>query len=119
VSYSPSTNRVYCIVCKLFGTTECKRYKLAKSGYDDWNHLAYALKNHEATPDHLQAEIRRAMYVNNQRVDLPSFHGLNSKVVENREIIKEIIKALLYLSRQNMAFRRHDESKTSKNQVNF
>ncbi|CAI6351816.1 unnamed protein product [Macrosiphum euphorbiae] len=119
VSYSPSTDKVYCIVCKLFGTTECKSYKLAKSGYDDWKHLAYALKNHEATPDHLQAEIRRAMYVNNQRVDLPSFQGLNSKVVENREIIKKIIKALLYLSRQNMAFRGHDESKTSKNQGNF
>ncbi|KAL4120277.1 hypothetical protein QTP88_012999 [Uroleucon formosanum] len=99
VSYSPSTDRVYCIVCKLFGTTECKRYKLGKSGYYDWKHLAYALKNHEATHDHLQAEIRRQC--------------LNSKVVENREIIKEIIKALLYLSRQNMAFRGHDENTTT------
>lgn len=119
VSYSPSTDRVYCIVCKLFGTTECKSYKLAKSGYDDWKHLACVFKKHEATPDHLQAEIRRAMYINNQRVDLQSFQGLNSKVAENREIVKEIIKTLIFLSRQNMAFRGHNESKSSKNQGNF
>jgi len=119
VSYSPSTDRVYCIVCKLFGTTECKSYKLAKSGYDDWKHLACVFKKHEATPDHLQAEIRRAMYINNQRVDLQSFQGLNSKVAENREIVKEIIKTLIFLSRQNMALRGHNESNSSKNQGNF
>lgn len=119
VSYSPSTDRVYCIVCKLFGTTECKSFKLVKSGYDDWKHLAYVYKKHEATPDHLQAEIRRSMYINNQRVDLQSFQGLNSKVAENREIVKEIIKTLIFLSRQNMAFRGHNESKSSKNQGNF
>ncbi|XP_022177681.1 zinc finger MYM-type protein 1-like [Myzus persicae] len=110
VSYSPTADRVYCIVCKLFGTTECKSYKLAKSGYDNWKHLAYVFKKHEATPDHLQAEIRRAMYINNQRVDLQSFQGLNSKVAENREIVKEIIKTLLFLSGQNMAFRGHNEN---------
>lgn len=43
------------------------------------------------------------MYINNQRVDIQSFEGLNSEVSENREIVKEIIKALIYLSRQNMA----------------
>jgi len=99
--------------------TECKSYKLAKSGYDDWKHLVCVFKKHKATPDHLQAEIRRAMYINNQRVYLQSFQGLNSKVAENREIVKEIIKTLIFLSRQNMAFRGHNESKSSKNQCNF
>lgn len=81
--------------------------------------MAYVFKTHEATPEQLQAEIRREMYINNQRVDLQSFKGLNSKVAENREIVKKIIKTLIYLSRQNMALRGHNESKSSKNQGNF
>ncbi|KAF0749987.1 zinc finger MYM-type protein 1-like, partial [Aphis craccivora] len=96
-----------------------KRTWVSYSPSTDRKHLACAFKKHEATPDHLQSEIRRAMYINNQRVDLQSFQGLNSKVAENREFVKEIIKTLLFLSRQNMALRGHNESKSSKNQGNF
>ena len=44
----------------------------------------------------------------------------NEKVRQNRERLKNIVDAvLLYLARQKMAFRRHDESSTSLNQGNY
>lgn len=119
ISYSPSLDKVFCVVCKLFGTTDCKSNLLVLHGFHDWNHIAFKLKTHEISVGHLQAEIRRAMYISNQRINLQSFEGLNSKVCKNREIVKVIMEALIYLARQNVAFRGHCENHTSKNQGNF
>ncbi|XP_022161052.1 zinc finger MYM-type protein 1-like [Myzus persicae] len=119
VSYSPSEDKVYCIVCKLFGTTHSKCNQLAKCGSNDWRHIAYKLKVHECSTDHLQSEIRRAMYISNQRVNITTLGLPNSIVAENREIVKIIFDVLIYLARQNSAFRGHNESWSSKNQGNF
>lgn len=40
-------------------------------------------------------------------------------ISENQEILKVIINVLLYLAKQNIAFRGHDESSTSINQGIF
>jgi len=119
VSYSPSEDKVYCIVCKLFGTTHSKCNQLAKCGSNDWRHIAYKLKVYECSTDHLQSEIRRAMYISNQRVNITTLGLPNSIVAENREIVKLIFDVLIYLARQNSAFRGHNESWSSKNQGNF
>ena len=43
----------------------------------------------------------------------------NEEVRQNREMLKNITEAVLYLGRQEMAFRGHDESSTSLNQGNY
>ena len=43
----------------------------------------------------------------------------NEEVRQNREMLKNIVNAVLYLARQEMAFRGHDESSTSLNQGNY
>lgn len=57
--------------------------------------------------------------VSQLRVDLQLLLTSNSQVSENREIVKTIFEALLYLARQNNAFRGHDEHWSSSNQGNF
>lgn len=39
----------------------------------------------------------------------------NNQIAENREIVRVIFEILLYQGRQNIVFRGHDESLTSKN----
>lgn len=119
LSYSPTEDKVYCIVYKQFGTTDGKSNQLARCGSNDWRHISFKLDNHEASPNHLQSEVRKVMYLSNQRVDLKSLQNSNTKVAENREIVKVILEVLLYLARQNSSFRGHDESWLSKNQGNF
>ena len=41
------------------------------------------------------------------------------EVRQNPEMLKNIVNAVLYLARQEMAFRGHDESSTSLNQGNY
>ena len=43
----------------------------------------------------------------------------NEEVRQNREMLKNIVNAVLYLARQEMAFRGHDELSTSLNQGNY
>ena len=43
----------------------------------------------------------------------------NEEVRKNREMLKNIVNAVLYLARQEMAFRGHDESFTCLNQGNY
>ncbi|KAL4123372.1 hypothetical protein QTP88_015568 [Uroleucon formosanum] len=119
ISYSPSQDKVYCIVCKQFGKEDAKSYQLARFGSDDWSHISFKLKSHESNSAHLESEIRRAMFVSNQRVVSTTFETSNRIVMEKREIVKVIFETLIYLARQNIAFRGHDESWTSNNQGNF
>lgn len=119
LSYSPSFDSVFCIVCKLFGLTSSQHDQFTKNGANDWRHISYKIKIHESTPEHLQSEMRRVMYTSQHRADVQFLSTLNSKVAENREIVKIIFEALLYLARQNNSFRGHDEQWGSFNQGNF
>ncbi|KAL4090434.1 hypothetical protein QTP88_025270 [Uroleucon formosanum] len=120
VSYSPSIDRVYCIVCKLFGTTKGKTNSLSREGTNDWQHISTRLNEHESSIDHLNSVIRYSMYVKNNRVDVNDLRlTSNTKVAENRETVKVIIEIIIYLARQNIPFREHDESVNSLNRGNF
>ena len=113
-------DKVYCIVCKQFIKEDAKSYQLVRFGSDDWSHIiSFKLKSHESNSIHLESEIRRAMFISNQRVVSTTFETSNRIVAENREIVKVIFETLIYLARQNIAFRGHNESWTSNNQGNF
>lgn len=119
LSYSPSSDSVFCIVCKLFGLPSSKHDQFTKHGANDWRHISFKIKIHESTPEHLQSEMRRVMYSSQTRADVQLLSTSNSQVAENREVVKLIFESLLYLARQNIAFRGHDESWSSLNQGNF
>lgn len=61
------------------------------------------------------------MYNSNQRVDVGLIlESSNAYVAENREDVKVIFETIIiYLARQNISFRGHDESLTSLNKGNF
>lgn len=119
LSYSVSLNRVFCITCKIFGLPKALRSSFASEGNQDFHNIKRNIEKHETAIEHLQAEISRGLYANNNRIDAQIVHSANRKVCENREILKVIIDVLLYLARQNIAFRGHDESFLSINQGNF
>uniref|UniRef100_A0A2S2R9U9 Zinc finger MYM-type protein 1 n=1 Tax=Sipha flava TaxID=143950 RepID=A0A2S2R9U9_9HEMI len=120
MSYSPSVDKVYCIACKLFGTSTAKKNPLAKDGINDWKHISRRILCHETSSDHLQAVLRKSMYNSNQRVDVGLIlESSNAYVAENREVVKIIFETIIYLARQNIPFRGHDESLTSLNKGNF
>lgn len=63
-------------------------------GSYDWSHISLKLKSHESKSVHLESEIRRAMFISNQRVVSTIFETSNTNVAENREIVKVIFGIL-------------------------
>ena len=51
ICYSPSTGKLYCILCKLFSSPN-KQSFLASSGYSDCKHVSRELRFHESSSLH-------------------------------------------------------------------
>ena len=85
-------NRLFCFPCLLFSTADSV---WTKTGFCDLIDLA----------------------LNEQQRLNVSFH--NSKVKENREILKVFINATCFLAKQELAFRGNDESANSLNRGNY
>lgn len=54
------------------------------------------------SPDHIQSEIARGLYMNNVRIDTNLIESKNRQVAENREILKSVIEALLFTARKKL-----------------
>lgn len=117
-SYSPSSDRIYCYSCKLFGFTKAKKSVMA-NGSNDWTNLNRNIKNPEFSTEHLESEISRGLYQKNYRIDLHIMENANRNVAENREVLRVIIEIIIFTARQNIALRGHDENLTSNNRSNF
>ncbi|KAE9541314.1 hypothetical protein AGLY_004559 [Aphis glycines] len=118
LSYSPSSDKIYCYSCKLFGLAKAKKSIMANGSYD-WTNLNRNIKNHECSTEHLESEISRGLYQKNYRIDLHIMENANKNIAENREVLRVIIEIIIFSARQNIALRGHNEKLTSNNRGNF
>jgi len=122
LAYSPSTDKVYCWTCKLFGTPRAQKGLFASSGCNSWGHLSGIhgrLYKHETCKDHLEAELNRVMYINNNRIDLQLTKSSNTQVAANREVVKVLMDIVVCLAKHNSALRGHLESANDNIQGQF
>ena len=64
-------------------------------------------------------DLRESIDVLFSRARREELERYNEEVRQNREMLKNIGEAVLYLAKQELAFRGHDESRASLNQVNY
>ena len=96
-----------------------------KTGFCDLKNLPRSLSKHEKSNIHIQSQIsfktfgpsRIDLALNEQQRLNISLH--NSKVKENREILKVLINGTCYLANQDLAFRGNDKNATSFNRGNY
>lgn len=119
LSYSPLNNKIYCFTCMLFGVIKAKKNKLVLEGTQDWKHITSRIMAHESSKEHLESEISKSQYSNNNCLVTKLRMITNSQVAENREIVRVIFEAIQFLGKQNISLRGHDESFSSKNRGNF
>nr|XP_032834249.1 zinc finger MYM-type protein 1-like [Petromyzon marinus] len=115
--------KLYCWECLLFATD---RYGVwSHAGFANLNCLTKAATRHQSTAGHLQATVllktfgdtRVDQQLNEQMRRETELH--NEKVKKNREILKRLIDCVIFLGKQELSFRGHDESKESTNRGNF
>lgn len=116
ITYSPAMNRIYCWTCKLFGSIRAQKNSFVTTGCNSWGHLGglYGrIHLHETCKDHLEAELNKIMYINNNRIDIQLMNSNNKHVTINRAVVHVLMDIILCLSKHNDAFRGHTEYLTN------
>ncbi|XP_012851943.1 PREDICTED: zinc finger MYM-type protein 1-like [Erythranthe guttata] len=124
LEYSESKDAVYCLCCYLFKVGESAKGgggKFVSEGYRNW-YKKENLRKHEGNHDSVHHHCYMAcqdLMNNKGHIDVP----LESKTKESKRDyyirLRTTTKAIRYLLRQGLAFRGHDESKSSLNKGNF
>ena len=115
---------MFCWPCLLFcaGTSS----SWTKTGFRNMKGFLSDCKKHEKAKSHMAAYKTWKTYGSGPRVDSlisqarrDEIQRHNEEVRQNREMLKNLTQAVLYLSRQELAFRGHDESNDSLNRGNY
>lgn len=123
LSYSPITDRVYCMDCILFSNSTVVKDKpnlaWTKYGFNTWVHGKLGIERHGSSSSHISCSMQRLI----RQSSLPIFPSLFCKkkeeIIKNHEIVKQLIDITIYLGRHSLAFRGHREGWTEQNRGNF
>jgi len=116
--------RLFCWPCILWSQSNSVCITL---GYADFKNLSRSILRHEVSKDHVHNFLNLKNLEKNTTsiMDIISEHGklfklrYNENARLNRLCMEHIIDLVLFLSKQELAFRGHDESANSINKGNF
>ena len=115
---------LFCWPCALF-SVDPRQIVLAFDGVSDLNNLNNILTRHCVTKQHIGHSIQWKTF-GKARIDIAMDDSIrlrnrayNLEVSKNRELMKRLISVVCLLSKQELAFRGHDESEGSHNRGNY
>ena len=129
LEYSVRLDKAFCFACRHFALETWAHYDraFAEHGINKWRKALEKFQKHQTSTCHIRAmtalvELREG--VNQVETILDSQRALEEsakqkKAKENRQFLATVVDILLFLARQNIAIRGHDESDISANKGNF
>lgn len=118
--YSPSTGKIYCFVCKLFGSTLMPTNPFNSNGFNDWKHGAQAVSFHENSQQHrasLLSFLNRSSM--SGRIDSEIQKQVNEERDYWRQILTRIVSVVKFLTGRGLALRGDVEEFGCKNNGNY
>ncbi|XP_043276006.1 zinc finger MYM-type protein 1-like [Venturia canescens] len=120
--YSPRTNNLYCFCCRMFATSSTDAITFV-SGFQKWWKLNPKVMEHEVTTEHLEnlekwktLETRLRLH---KTIDHATLQMMDAEKKKWRGLLVRLLDITLFLAKQNLAFRGHEEGDTSMNKGNF
>jgi len=136
IEYSVQLDAIFCFFCRHF-TSSISREKhqnvLIATGYNNWKNISGMAKKHNSADSHKTSLAKYQGYISSKSIGAVTTQ-MNSHVEENinknREVLKSVIRSVLYCARQDIGLRGHNnvieysnedehELETTKNQGNF
>ena len=115
--YSPKLDAVFCGPCSVLLAADNRADKglLVNRPFSQWVKLSDSLSRHAKLVYHHQAVqsadiLKNSIENPNSRLDIMSSHILQSRIMENKHIFNQIVRAIEYLAKQGLSFRGHRES---------
>lgn len=111
-------NELYCWWCLLFAPRGVTPGPFLAYGVKDLNNFANKKRHHCAQEDHLNAARAIVNFGKNTDVNLQvneherlNVKAHNARVTENRQLLRVLIDVVVFLGKQKLAFRGHNESR--------
>lgn len=116
--------KLYCWPCLLLGV---KRGVWNNAGFGDFANSTRAFHKHADSSDHLKCTLQMKQVEGNLNTIRDALQAssrlyikeFNENVRLNRNVMNIVVQAVLYLAKQELPFRGHDEHETSHNRGNF
>ncbi|KAJ8916419.1 hypothetical protein NQ315_014630 [Exocentrus adspersus] len=117
-------NKLFCLPCLVMST---KSSVWNKDGFSDFGNANRAFHKHECSAEHIRSSLGLSKLLINPTTIEDSLKDsarlyikqFNEKVQLNRRFIGLPIRAVIYLGKQELAFRGHNEDESSANRGNF
>ena len=112
--YSERRDGVFCCPCAIFATDRTRKGSLVNEAFTNWKMISHKLKEHNNLPYHIRSLEMAANCVQSYNNPSKSMHNIldkqrSSQVLKNRDYIIAIIKCIIYLAKQGLAFRGDQE----------
>lgn len=108
LSYSVSSDKMFCHHCLLFGRNINKAWSL--DGVASWSRALSSMQIHECSEAHIEASLKLKL----KKKSLPILPLLEEKYRQdkaiNKEIVQDLIDITFFLAKNCIAFRGHKES---------
>lgn len=121
--YSPRANSLFCFSCWLLNTSTPTVWSDIRKGFKNFKKGAERIKQHEESHLHRILHnkfiITKLRLCKNMALNDQQLQKENNEVSKNREAVKRFIDIILFLAKQSLPLRGHDESVKSKNKGNF
>ena len=118
LEYSPYLDHAFCFPCKIFGRIGRYEETIVSASFRKWKDAIDKFRKHQCTAVHITAMERwsfgkQAHKNPEQDIRRQINHQYEKEVTENHEYLTEIINTIIFLTRQNISMRGHNESDTS------
>lgn len=115
--FFPTTDKLYCYVCKLVGQN---KGRLSNDGFCDWKHVTEKLSHHETSKHHLEA----IMTIHHQEKKLGCIdQQLQKQIAELtsywRQVLRRVVSTIKCIVERGLALRGDNEIIGSPRNGNF
>ena len=123
VSYSLMKDSLFCVPCLLFSSpasVDSQGNAFTITGFSNWKKQYGSVVKHERTACHLNAKVAEVLFLKGDtiksafdRQEAMEADRRKKTVLSNRNIMKRIVDATIFLGKQGLSFRGHRESLTN------
>ncbi|KAL4082814.1 hypothetical protein QTP88_029470 [Uroleucon formosanum] len=115
LEYSKMRDSIFCFYCRHF-TSDNSGYRdevLIVNGYSDWKHIGNMLEKHNSSNIHKLSLEKYKSWISAKKTGSVATKlntQLKEDILKNREIMKSLIRCVLYCGRQDIGLRGHRET---------